>query len=112
LAANSRLKFSDGHLDLVRSGAKKITLRLYRPDAHDYKNGQKFLGVFPPNDYLCVLRAIADTELFPANSIPDDVAKEDGFSGGSDAYEGLKKYYGDQLKADSTIACIRFAYPA
>ena len=107
MSERKRLLFSEGHFGAVLLGTKHITLRLYRAGAHDFTKNQVFYGEFPEGLAL-MLEATDDTVFYEAHQLPNEIAREDGYTGFLDAWSGLKKYYGEKLVDDSTIACIRF----
>lgn len=100
------LLFGEGLLDPTLSGEKRVTLRKYRPEAHDFQKDDEFRGKFK-DGFDVWLVAIADTEVKTFQELTDDEAKEDGFLDAKDAYEGMHKYYPD-LKLTDKLAIIRF----
>jgi hypothetical protein len=106
MAVTKRLVFSGGHFAAILDGVKKISLRSYRAGSHDFELGDVFYGEFPEGVAL-LLRSTARTQFVVAGIIPDDVAREDGYEDGGDAFEQLKGYY-PNLVHDSPIAIIRF----
>ena len=108
--------FDEGLLTATLSGDKKITLRRYRPEAHDYRVGELFIGRFREGlDIL--LRATADTQVKKFEQLTDEEAQDDGFENAQDAFIGMGKYYTD-LKTDEQLAILRYeiakidGYPA
>jgi hypothetical protein len=101
-----RLVFGEGLMGPSLSGEKMITLRKYRPGAHDFTQGEMVIGEF--KDGLDVLLTItADTEKKPFSEITDDEARADGYKNAQEAFQGLKDYYPDLKKSD-IAAKIRF----
>lgn len=107
MSIQKHLLFSVGHFAAILERKKKISLRSYRAGAHDFALGEVFYGEFPPEGVTFLLRATANTQFVVAGIIPDDVAREDGYKDGGDAFEKLKGYY-PNLVHDSPIAIIRF----
>lgn len=108
MPTNKRLVFSEGHFIATLLGNKKITLRHYRPGSHDFACGEVFYGEFPERIAM-LLRATADTAFVCARDIPDDVAQEDGYTGGEHAFQSLKLYY-PELIGSSQVAIIRYGF--
>jgi hypothetical protein len=104
--AKKELIFGEGLLQPVLCGKKHITIRKYRPEAHNIMNGERFLGVFK-DGFNLELIATADRILKTFNELTDDEAVEDGFFGAIEAFDGMKAYYPD-LEGTDTIAVIRF----
>ncbi|HOY61133.1 MAG TPA: hypothetical protein PK045_01345 [Candidatus Woesebacteria bacterium] len=103
------LKFGEGLLKPTLSQEKRMTLRRYRPEAHDFKEGQYFVGRFADGLDI-VLKATVDTEITTFGKLTDDIARQDGFTDAQDAFLGMKKYYED-LTPDTPCAIIRYEIP-
>ena len=103
------LKFGEGLLGPTLSQEKQITLRKYRPEAHDFKEGQYFIGRFAEGLDI-VLRAAVNTEVTTFGKLSDEIAKQDGFADAGDAFSGMRKYYED-LTLDTACAIIRYEIP-
>lgn len=101
------LSFSEGHFEAILLGKKKMTLRLYRSEAHDFKKGQVVYGKFPEG-FSLMLEVTEDTACFKAEDLSDEVAREDGYKNARYAVHGLKKFYGGRMRNDTALACIRF----
>ena len=87
-----RLKFAKGLLRPVISGDKKITLRRYKAEAHDFNVGDVILGIF--EDGLSIpLLVTKDTVAKRFSELTEDEAIEDGFSDSQSAFEGVRKHY-------------------
>lgn len=98
--------FREGNLFPALTGERQITLRKYRPEAHDFKTGELFVGSF--KDGLDILlQATADTEVKTFNDLSDEEAREDGFKDAEDAFNGMHEYYPD-LTPDTRLAIVRF----
>lgn len=101
-----RLLFGEGLMIPSIKGKKRITLRKYRKDAHDFLNGETFVGEF--KDGLDIpLRITADTVTKPFSELTDEEAREDGFLDAEDAFKGLGKYY-EGLTKEDVVAVIRY----
>lgn len=100
------LAFAEHFVEPVYALEKEITLRQYREGAHDFSAGEIIVGTFGERG-IALLRITADTEKLPMADVPDEIAREDGFTNAADAFAGLKSYYTDLTKA-STIALVRF----
>jgi len=100
------LVFAGEHLEPSLSGIKQITIRKYRPEAHDFKKDELVIGEFL-NGYDMLLQIIADTETVPFRDLPDQTAREDGYINREEAFLDLKKYY-PNLTKNEKIAIIRY----
>lgn len=88
------------------SGEKTLTLRKYRPEAHDFKKGDVVVGVF--KDGLNVLLQVTeDTLTKPFNEVTDEEARDWGRDDAVSLFQGLQDYYPD-LKGSDTLAVIEF----
>lgn len=103
------LKFGRGLLEPTLNQEKQISLRRYRPEAHDFEAGQYFIGRFAEGLDI-VLKAAADTEVTTFGKLSDDIARQDGFTDAHDAFSGMGKYYED-LTLDTPCAIIRYEIP-
>jgi hypothetical protein len=101
-----RLVFGEGLMIPSIKGKKRITLRKYREDAHDFSNNEEVIGEF--KDGLDIpLRITADTVKKPFSELTDEEAREDDFLDAEDAFNGLQEYYHD-LKKEDLLAVIRY----
>ncbi|MBI3308564.1 MAG: ASCH domain-containing protein [Candidatus Melainabacteria bacterium] len=101
-----RLVFGEGLMSPTLEGRKTITLRKYRPEAHDFKKGEVVVGEF--KDGLDILLKITrDTEVKPISELTDEEAVLDGFDDAQAAFDALKGYYPDIAVSDE-LATIRF----
>jgi hypothetical protein len=100
------VKFGEGLLMPTLREEKQMTLRKYRPEAHQFKKGDLFIGSFEEGLDV-VLHATADTEVKTFRELTDEEAQEDGFLDTADALEKMKKYYPD-LTGDTKLGIIRF----
>lgn len=105
-----RLIYGEGSLVPTLTQEKKITLRKYRKEAHDFKEGEYFIGEFADGPTEIVLRTTHPTEVIAFYDLTEEVAWEDGFAGAEEAFEGLKKFYPD-LSVDDQCAVIRYEVP-
>ena len=101
------IRFADGLLEPTLDETKQITLRLYRPEAHDLVAGEEFIGDFFKDGVRLLLRATADTEVIDFSDLTDQEAQEDGFTSAPAAFEGMGKYYKD-LTPQSPLAIVRY----
>lgn len=101
-----RIVFGRGLLIPTLSGKKQITLRNYRPEAHDFLKGEILRGEFMEG-ITVLLEITADTEVTTFAELSDEAAREDGFESAEDAFQGLKEYYPDLKKTD-LCAIIRY----
>lgn len=101
-----RLIFGEGLMIPTITGKKRITLRRYRPGAHDFVTGEVICGEFA--DGLAIpLTVTADTEKKPFSALTDEEARQGGYENAVAAFEGLKKYYPDLQKSDP-LALVRY----
>lgn len=103
---NKRLVFGEGLMIPSIKGKKRITLRKYRKDAHDFLDGDVVIGEFKDglDIPLCI---IADTVTKLFSELTDEEAREDGFLDAEDAFKGLGKYY-EGLTKEDIVAIIRY----
>lgn len=100
------LVFGEGLMTPSLEGEKRLTLRRYRPESHDFKKGEIVVGIF--KDGLDVLLKItADTLTKPFGKVTDREAKDWGRGDAASLFEGLLDYYPDLKKTD-TLAVIEF----
>lgn len=104
------LKFGEGLLVPVLSRKEELTLRLYRPEAHDFEEDEYFIGRFADGGLDIVLRATAKTEKTTFRHLTDEVAQKDTYANAQEAYKDMGTYYKD-LTPDSPCAIIRFDIP-
>lgn len=101
-----KLLFGEGLMIPSIKGTKRITLRKYRKDAHDFLDGDIVAGEF--KDGLTIPLCItADTVTKPFSELTDEEAREDGFLDAEDAFKGLGKYY-ERLTKEDLVAVIRY----
>ncbi|MFH0892141.1 MAG: ASCH domain-containing protein [Candidatus Falkowbacteria bacterium] len=100
------LVFAGEHFEPTLWGIKQITIRKYRPEAHDFKKDELVIGEFL-NGYDMLLQILADTETVPFHDLPDQTAREDGYKNREETFLDLKKYYPDLTKNEK-IAIIRY----
>ena len=106
MAELKRLLFGDGLMVPSLDGTKRVTIRSYRPEAHDFKKGETVIGEF--KDGVDVLLTItADTQTKELLELKESEAQEDGFENRKDALQGLRRFY-PTLTLRSTIAIIRY----
>lgn len=101
------LIFGENHLGPTLRGTKQITLRKYRPHAHEFKKGEIVCGEFGER-FSMLLKISADTELKTFAELTDTEAREDGFASAVDAFESLKNGYYPDLTPEDTLAIIRY----
>jgi hypothetical protein len=101
-----KLLFGRGFVRPVVLGDKLITLRKYRPGAHDFHKGEIVWGEFEEGIAL-FLRITADTEVKTFRELTDAEAVEDGYRDTADAFRGLARFYPD-IKPTDRCAVIRF----
>lgn len=101
-----KLHFAPNLMEPVLDGDERITLRKYRPGAHDFKAGETVIAQFG-EDACFLLRILADTETCTLDRLPDDVMVHHGFENVEAAFGHLKGYYPD-LQMTDTIGVIRF----
>ena len=100
------LKFAEGLLDPTISGGKKLTIRKYRPEAHDFVEGEVFKGVFAEG-VIILLSAYGNTLIKSLSELIDIEARLSGYRDAADARRGLRDYYPD-LEDDDKIAIILY----
>ena len=105
MSAIKKIVFGEGLMWSTVREQKTATIRRYRPEAHDLKKGEVFVGEF--KDGLDILmQATADTETKPFKELGDKESKESGFKDAKDAKSGLKHWYQD-LKMTEMAAILR-----
>ncbi len=102
-----RLTFGECLLHPTIAGTKKITLRKYHPDAHDFTQGQVIIGEFKDGMNL-LLEITADTQTKPFSDLTDEEAREDGYEDAQDAWGDLPEYYEGNFAKTDMMAIIRF----
>lgn len=100
------LVFGEGLMNPTIQEKKKITIRKFRPEAHNFTTGEVIKGVFK-DGLVILLRITADTETKILFRLTDFEAREDGYHNAIEAAEELKQYYPD-LNMDSVMAIIRY----
>ena len=100
------LIFGRGLLDPTTEGRKRITIRKYRAESHDFQAGEIVKGIFMEG-LTILLRITADTLTKPFRELADQEAQDDGFDNAEHAFEGLQGYYPDLTKED-LAGIIRF----
>lgn len=101
------VKFAEGLLAPTLTGDKEISLRKYRPEAHDLHEGEIFIGSFFEEGLDLLLQAKQDTEVKTFNDLTDEEAQADGFTDVNDAFDKMHKYYPDLVKEDK-LAILRY----
>ena len=101
-----KLIFGKGLLAPTLKGEKKISIRKFREEAHDFIKGEPFIGSFQDGLDI-ILMATSNTKVKPFSELTDKEAEEDGFKNAEDAFENLKKFYPD-LKPEDTAGIIRY----
>ncbi|HEY3556833.1 MAG TPA: VOC family protein [Kribbella sp.] len=101
------LRFRGSHLEAVRAGTKRITLRFGDP----VEVGLATL-VFELDEEVRLPGRIVSTVAKRADRVTEDEAREDGFAGAHDVVPGLRSYYPD-LQPSDEIVIVRFelVYP-
>lgn len=106
VVTGSILFFGEGLFDAVMSGVETLTIRRYRPEAHDFKEGDLITGRFR-DGYDVQLVARGDTVKKPFSDITDEEARKEGSVDAQTAFENLKSYY-PGLRRDELAALIPF----
>lgn len=101
------VKFAEGLLAPTLTGNKEISLRKYRPEAHDLHEGEIFIGSFFEEGLDLLLQAKKDTEVKTFNDLTNEEAQADGFVDVDDAFEKMHKYYPDLVREDK-LAILRY----
>lgn len=102
-----RLVFGKGLMNLVLRGEKKITLRKYRPRAHDFYIREIICGEFL--DGLDILLFMTDnTKTKPFSELTNEEAREDGYENVEQAFNDLKINFYPDLSHSDTLTVIRF----
>ncbi len=105
--ARRRIRFSEGTVDLIRSGRKRITFRAGRRRfrAGEIVDGACAEGVTIP------LR-ITGCETKPLKEVTEDEARADLFQSREVVLEGMRRFY-PEMTWDTEISLIRFevAFP-
>ncbi|MGZ0145640.1 VOC family protein [Kribbella sp. WER1] len=101
------LRFRADHLDAVRAGTKRITMRYDDP----VEVGPATL-VFEFDEEVRLPGRIVSTVAKRADEVTEEEALEDGFAGAYDVIPGLSSYYPD-LQPGDELVIVRFdlAYP-
>lgn len=100
--------FGKGLLVPTLTGNKQITIRKYRPEAHNFKKGEVAQGVFMEG-LTIPLEITQDTETGRFKNLPDSVAQEDGFRDAKEAFMVLQnEYYQGNLKKSDPYGAIRY----
>lgn len=102
-----KLIFGRGLLLPTLRQNKKITIRKFRKEAHDFIEGETFIGVFQDGLNI-ILVATKDTVVKTFNKLTDKEAQEDGYKNAKDAFKKLKKGFYPDLKQEDTAAVIRY----
>jgi hypothetical protein len=104
-----KLVFGKGLMLPSFLGEKKITIRRYRKDAHDFKKGDHVQAEFM-DGLNAIIEITADTVVKPFSKLTREEAMEDGFRGVKEAFLGVAKHYPD-LKRRDLMAVIRYRMP-
>jgi hypothetical protein len=100
-----KIVFRKGLMDPSLTGDKKIAIKKYQADAHDFVKDEIVHGEF--KDGLTILLCItANTKKVTFDQLTDIEAQQDGFVDAEDAFNGLKNCYPDLQKTD--VAAIIF----
>ncbi len=97
-----RLRFRGTHLEAVRAGAKRCTIR-FRDPVHV---GRALL-VFELREPVSLPGRITSTVAKQVSDITEQEARADGFSSAADVLPGLQDYY-PGLHADDEIVLVTF----
>ena len=97
-----RLRFRAGHLDAVRDGSKRITMRFNDP----VHIGPALL-VFEFDEEVQVPGQITSTVAKPVSAVTEQEARADGFPSRAHVLPVLRDYYPD-LQLDDEIVIVRF----
>lgn len=97
-----QLRFRATHLDAVRAGTKRITMRYQDP----VEVGPAML-VFEFDEEVRLPGRILSTLAKRADQVTEAEALEDGFAGTHDVIPGLRSYYPD-LKPTDELVIVRF----
>jgi catechol 2,3-dioxygenase-like lactoylglutathione lyase family enzyme len=96
------LRFRASHLDAVRAGTKRITMRFNDP----VEVGPADL-VFEFEEDVRLPGRIVSTVAKRVDEVTDEEAREDGFAGAYDVIPGLRSYYPNLRPADELVL-VRF----
>lgn len=96
------LRFRATHLDAVRAGTKRITMRYNDP----VEVGPVTL-VFEFDEEVRLPGRIVSTVAKRVDAVTEEEALEDGFAGAHDVIAGLSSYYPD-LKPNDELVIVRF----
>ena len=96
------LRFRATHLDTVRAGTKRITMRFNDP----VEVGPATL-VFEFDDEVRIPGRIVSTLAKRVDSVTEDEAREDGFATAADVLPGLRDYY-PELQPGDELVIVRF----
>jgi len=96
------IRFSEGYVDLIRSGAKRITFRAGRRKFNpgEIVNGECAEGITIP------LRIIS-CENKPLKEVTEEEARADLFESREVVLEGMRKFY-PRMTWETEISLIRF----
>src|SRR5262245_3901857 len=98
-----KLLFGPGLMEPTITGGKRVTLRKYRPEAHNFEQYQIVYGAF--EDGLNILIEITRKPVpKPFSRMTDEEAQGSGYKNAEEAFEGLKKFYTNLQKDDLMVA--------
>jgi cytidine deaminase len=97
-----RLRFRASHLDAVRDGSKRITMRFHDP----VQVGPAML-VFEFDEEVQLPGRITSTVAKKVSAVTEQEARADGFPSGAHVLPVLRDYYPD-LQADDEIVIVQF----
>ena len=104
------LAFAEWHREPILLDLKRITLRKYREESHQFHRGEHVLATFTDGSDPVEIIITDDTEVRLFLWIPDEVFQEDGFDSYGDALDGMREYYPD-LTNNSKMGIIRWCLP-
>jgi cytidine deaminase len=97
-----RLRFRGTHLDAVRAGTKRCTVRFRDP----VQVGPALL-VFELPEPVSLPGRVTSTVATRVSDITEEDARADGFASAGDVLPGPREYYPD-LRADDEVVLVRF----
>ena len=102
LTPRRRIRFSEGFVDLIRSGKKKITFRAgrrrFRPG--EIVNGECAEGI-------SILLRITGCEAKPLKDVTEEEARADLFESRAVVLEGMQRFY-PHMTWETEVSLIRF----
>lgn len=108
MAEMKRLVFGEGLMAASLDGSKRFTIRKYRRDAHDFSEGEIFIGEFKDGlNVLLQTTRVTLVETFRRLRQPKKDTDKNGYYFNPEYFKELKQYYPD-LKWDTIGAVIFF----